>query len=403
MSRFKRFAVAATLCSIMVGGAAVADIKVGALYPLSGGLALLGQESYRGFELAVNEINAAGGIRGEKITIVSGDAVDPTQAVSEARRLISSDVVGIFGSYASGVSYAASPVTELAGIPYFELGAVAHRITTRGYKYLFRSNPNTAVFGVAIVDALHEIVSPGLGLDPKTIKIGLIHEDGPYGTDVATAQRQRAQELGYTVAEVLPYSAKTVDLSSLILRLKGAGVNVVLQTSYQNDSVLFFSQARAAGFKPDAIIGAGGGYSLVDTAKAVGVDMDTVFNLDFPQASINPAGAPGLDVFLQAYRATYKSDPQSGHSLTNYVGAKAFFEAMANAKSLRADDIRAAVLAYKKPAGHTANGWAFDFGEDGQNNASLYYVAQWQDGKLVTVAPASVATTQPVFRRWSDK
>ena len=67
-----------------------------------------------------------------KIQIVKADAVDPTQAVSETKRLISSNVIGVFGSYASGISYAASPVTELAGVP-FELGATAHKITTRGY------------------------------------------------------------------------------------------------------------------------------------------------------------------------------------------------------------------------------------------------------------------------------
>ena len=90
---------------------------------------------------------------------------------------------------------------------------------------------------------------------------------------------------------------------------------------------------------------------------------------------------------------------RSGHSLTNYVGAKAFFEAIANAKSTDKDKIRAAVLAYKKPAGQTANGWAFDFGEDGQNNASTFYVMQWQDGKLVTIAPDNLALGKPVFKK----
>lgn len=147
------------------------------------------------------------------------------------------------------------------------------------------------------------------------------------------------------------------------------------------------------------MIGAGGGYSLADTAKAVGADMNGVFDLDFPQSSINPAGAPGLDKFLEAYKSTYKSDPQSGHSLTNYVGAKAFFDAIAKAKSTDKDKIRAAVLAYKVPAGQTANGWAFDFGEDGQNNASTFYVMQWQDGKLVTIAPSNLALGKPVFNK----
>jgi branched-chain amino acid transport system substrate-binding protein len=399
MFKLKKLVLATAACSILATGSVSAAVKVGALFPFSGALALLGQESFRGMELAVNEINAAGGLNGEKIEIVKADAVDPTQAVSETKRLISDGVVSVFGSYASGISYAASPVTELAGIPYFEMGATAHKVTTRGYKYLFRSNPNTALYGVSVINALHEIVAPGMGLNAKDIKIGIIHEDGPYGTDVAATEKKRAAELGYKVVETLPYSAKAVDLSSLILRLKGANANVVLQTAYQNDSILFFRQAKAAGFKPEVVIGAGGGYSLADTAKAVGSDMNGVFDLDFPQASINPAGAPGLEKFLQEYRSTYKGDPQSGHSLANYVGAKAFLEIMANAKSTDKDKIRAAVLAYKKPAGETANGWAFDFGEDGQNNASTFYTMQWQDGKLVTIAPKGLALGQPIFKK----
>ncbi|SHH35229.1 ABC transporter substrate-binding protein [Pollutimonas bauzanensis] len=399
MFKLRKVVLAVAACGVLATGAASAAVKVGALFPFSGALALLGQESYRGMEVAINEINAAGGLNGEQIQILKADAVDPAQAVSETKRLLSDGVIGVFGSYASGISYAASPVAELAGVPYFEMGATAHKITTRGYKYLFRSNPNTALYGVAVVNALHDTVAPGMGLDPKNIKIGIIHEDGPYGTDVAATEKKRAQELGYTVAEVLPYSAKAVDLSSLILRLKGAGVNVVLQTAYQNDAILFFRQAKSAGFKPEVIIGAGGGYSLADTAKAVGADMNGVFDLDFPQASINPAGAPGLDKFLQDYKAAYKSDPQSGHSLTNYVGTKAFFEILANAKSTDKDKIREAVLAYKKPAGQTANGWGFQFGEDGQNDAATFYVMQWQDGKLVTIGPKDLALGQPIFKK----
>jgi branched-chain amino acid transport system substrate-binding protein len=400
MHTIRKLALAAGACTALLSAGAWADIKVGAVYPFSGALALLGQESFRGLEIAVNEFNAAGGIKGEKIQIIKADAVDPNQAVSETKRLTSSGVAAVFGSYASGISYAATPVTELAGIPYFELGATAHKITQRGYKYLFRSNPNTGLYGVSVVNALHDIIAPGMGLSPKDITIGIIHEDGPYGTDVAATEQQRAKELGYKVAQVLPYSAKTVDLSSLILRLKGANVNVVLQTAYQNDAILYFQQARSAGFTPKVVIGAGGGYSLADTAKAVGADMNGVFDLDFPQASINPAGAPGLDKFLQAYKTAYKADPQSGHSLANYVGAKAFLEAMAQAKSLDKDNIRAAVLAYKKKPGETANGWGFDFGEDGQNKASTFYVMQWQDnGKLVTIAPPELALGKPIFNK----
>lgn len=390
---------AASVLVMSATAVSAATVKIGALFPFSGALALLGQESYRGLELAVNELNAAGGLNGDTVEIIKADAVDPNQAVSGAKHLISDDVVAIFGSYASGLSYAASPVAELAGVPFFELGATAHKITTRGYQYLYRSNPNTAKYGVAVIDALHDTIAPGMGLDPKDIRIGIIHEDGPYGTDVAATEKKRAAELGYEVVEALPYSAKAVDLSSLILRLKGADANVVLQTSYQNDSILYFRQAKEANFHPKVVIGAGGGYSLMDTAKAVGADMNGVFDLDFPQASINPDGAPGLDKFLEDYKSAYGGAPQSGHSLANYVGAKAFLEIMGQTKSYDKDEIRAAVLAFKKPAGESANGWGFEFGEDGQNDASDFYLMQWQDGDLVTIAPENLAQGKPIFNK----
>src|SRR3546814_7003625 len=116
-------------------------------------------------------MNKAGGLNGEQITILKADAVDPTQAVSETKRLTSEKVAAVFGSYASGISYAATPVTELAGIPYFEMGATAHKITTRGYKYLFRSNPNTGLYGVSVVNALDKTIDPGMGMNKDNIVI----------------------------------------------------------------------------------------------------------------------------------------------------------------------------------------------------------------------------------------
>ena len=72
--------------ALSASAATAQSVKLGALYPFSGGLALLGDESFRGLELAVEERNASGGLNGKKLEIVKGDAVDPNQAVGEARR-----------------------------------------------------------------------------------------------------------------------------------------------------------------------------------------------------------------------------------------------------------------------------------------------------------------------------
>jgi branched-chain amino acid transport system substrate-binding protein len=389
------------LAALLLGAplGAHADIKIGALFPLSGGLALLGDESFRGAEIAVAERNAAGGIRGEQISLVKADAVDAAQAVGTARRLVSNEnVTAVFGSYSSALSFAATQVTELAGVPYFELGAVSDPITDRGMKYVFRSNPTAKNFARGTITAVTELVAPALKVDAKSLKIAIIHEDALYGTTIAGFQKQFATEQGLNIVEVLPYSAKAVDLSSLILRLKGAGADVVLQTSYQNDTTLFFRQIREAGYAPKAVVGAGGGYSMQDTAQAVGAkNIEGVLDVDFPQFQTNEAGAPGIQAFAETYRKQYGMEPRSGHSLINYVGAKLFLEAMAQAKTLSADDIREAVGRIDVPVGQTAAGIGAKFAANGQNERAETTIMQWQDGKLMTVYPASAAVAKVRF------
>lgn len=381
--------------------AAQAELRLGALYPFSGELAVLGDESWRGLELAVEERNAAGGIRGERIVLVRGDAVDNNQAVAEARRLISvSGVKAIFGTYSSARSQVASQVAELARIPYFEMGAVSDAITERRFRYLFRTNPTARDMAARSVEMVVNAVAPGLSVDPKTLRVAIIHEDSLYGTTVGRYQAGFAKEQGLNVVETLPYPANIVDMSSLILRLQNARVDVVLQTSYQNDTVLFFRQAREANFRPRAVIGGGGGYSLRETMQAVGQDViDGALNIDFTQYAINPQAAPGIEDFVAAYRAKYGMEPRSGHSLGNYVGARVFLDAIAAARSFSADDIRAAVATVDVPDGQTAEGWGVKFGADGQNERARMMGMQWQDGRLVTVFPPEAAVAPLRLRR----
>jgi branched-chain amino acid transport system substrate-binding protein len=371
-------------------------LKIGALYPFSGGLALLGDESFRGLEIAVQERNASGGVKGRQLQIVKGDAVDPNQAVGEARRLISVEQVPvIFGTYSSSLSLAATQVAELAGIPYFELGAISDPITERGFKNVYRSNPTARDFAHRIIDVVIEAVAPALNTDYKALKIGIIHEDSLYGQTVAGFQTARAKEKGLGIVETLPYSAKSVDLTPVILRLKSAGVDVVLQTSYQNDTVLFFRQMKEQGFKPKAAIGAGGGYSLRDTMMAVGAEnIDGALNVDFTQFRTNPKAALGLDEFVKKYQAKYGMPPRSGHSLANYMGARVFLDAVAAAKNMSGPAIREAAMAIDVPVGATPTGWGAKFNEQGQNTRSTPFVMQWQSGDLVTVFPPDAAVAK---------
>lgn len=373
--------------------AAHADVKFGALYPFSGQLALLGDESARGLEIAVDEVNAAGGVQGEKVVLVRGDAVDNNQAIGEARRLISREkVAAIFGSYSSARSIAASQVAELSGIPYFEMGAVADEVTGRGLKFLYRTNPTAEDMGKLIVEMIVNKVAPGIGKKPGDLKIGIIHEDSSYGTSVAGHQKKYAAEAGLNVVSTQGYPASTVDMSSLVLDLKQRGVDVVLQTSYQNDSVLFLQQANEAGFKPAAIFGGGGGYSMQPTADAVGHKViDGVLDADFTQFLVNTKYTPGLEKFVEAYKKKYGEAPRSGHSLNNYVGAKILLDAINKGKGFTPEALVAAVNTIDIGEGVTAAGYGLKFGKNNQNERAKMMGMQWQDGKLVTVYPDAAA------------
>lgn len=396
MSLTRTLKATVTATALLAGSGAMADVTFGALYPFSGDLALLGEESFRGLELAVEEINANGGVQGETIQLARGDAVDNNQAIGEARRLISREgVVAIFGTYSSARSIAASQVAELGGIPYFELGAVADEVTDRGFEYLYRTNPTAEDMGRLIIEMIVEEVAPGLGLEPEELTIGIIHEDSSYGTSVAGHQERYAEEHGLNVVTTLPYPASTVDMSSLVLDLRERGVDIVLQTSYQNDSVLFLQQANEAGFQPAAIIGGGGGYSMQPTADAVGHDIiDGVLNADFTQYLVNTEFTPGLDEFVAAYQEKYGSMPRSGHSLNNYVGAKAILEALDTADGFSPETIIATVEEIDIPEGETAAGYGVRFGENNQNERASMMGLQWQDGQLVTVYPSDAAYTE---------
>lgn len=395
---FRSTVINSVVATALLGGIsapAFAEVKFGALYPLSGGLALLGEESYRGLELAVDQINGNGGVQGETIVLETGDAVDNNQAIGEARRLISrEDVKAIFGTYASSRSIAASQVAEMSKVPYFELGAVADDVTDRGLNYVFRTNPTAFHMAETIIDMLVNGIAPELGVEPADLKIGIIHEDSNYGSSVAKHQRAFAEEHGLNIVMEEHYPASSVDMSSIVLSLQNRDVDIVLQTSYQDDSVLFLRQADERGYKPNAIIGGGGGYSMVQTAEAVGVDtIEGVYDVDFTQYRINSEFAPGIEEFVEAYEEKFGETPRSGHSLMNYAGALELLRAIDAGSGFSADEIKEAVLAMDVPVGGTAAGIGVRIGENNQNDRARMMGMQWQDGLLTTVYPeeASVA------------
>lgn len=399
----RRHAVGAAVGGLVAFGTArarpaaaqAAELRLGALYPFSGGFALLGDESFRGLDLAAEERNAAGGLLGRPVRLIRGDAADQAQAVAEMRRLMAAErVAAVFGTYASPLAFAATQAAELQGTPYFELGAISDPITERGFRYVFRTCPRSSDFARESVNAVADCLAPEWGVAPDALKVAILHEDALYGQTVAGFQEQQVKARGLTLLEKLAYSARTIDLTSVIQRLKSGDAEVVLHAGYQNDIVLFYRAMRDAGWRPRMVIGAGAGYSLGDTAHAIGPDFDGTMNIDFTQYAVADRTAPGVGRFVDLYAKKYGSEPRSGHSLANYCGACIAFDAIQRAGAVDKDRIRAAVLATDIAEGTTPNGWGARFDEKGQNQRARPFLLQWQGTRQVTVFPPEAAVAQ---------
>jgi branched-chain amino acid transport system substrate-binding protein len=393
MRRRQVLAAAAGLAVVPAARAQTGEIRLGAIYPFSGPLALLGDESFRGLELAAEEANAAGGIGGARLRLIRADAADAGQAAAEARRLVGQErVQAVFGTHASTLSLAATQVTDAAGVPYFELGAVADAVTERGLRTVFRSAPPARAYGEVAFDAIAAVAAKA-GIAARLLRIAILREEGVLGSAISAAQKARAAELGLAPVEDLPYSMRATDLLAAVQRLRDAGAEVVLHTGYQHDIVLFYRAMRQVGWKPRAVVGTGGDYALTETQKAVGQEFQNTMAVDVTPMAANESVAPGVRPFAEAYARRFGHPPRSGHSLSNYTGARIFLDVLGRAGSADKDRVRAAVLAADAPAHTCPNGWGVRFDDTGQNLRARPFVLQWQVEQPVTVLPAEAAVS----------
>jgi branched-chain amino acid transport system substrate-binding protein len=406
--KFRHVLLATVASAVMVGQVHAQQVwKIGALYPLTGSLALLGNENLHGARVAVDMLNERGGIAGNKIELVVGDASTPDKAQSEAERLSSLENIKVItGTYSSGLSYAASQVIERRGGIYWETGGISDGLTKRGFKNYFRVVFTASQNGQLAASVTQQIIAKKLNKQPKDITVMVIHEDSDYGTSVASAAEARAKELGFKVAATVPYKASTTDLSALVLRMKAEAPNVVIASSYANDALLLQRQMKQLGVNVDAFIGTGGIYGLPSFAEGLGNAVNGIFDTEgsanINTASLSPESAKLLEEFKKRFQAAYGQAP-------SYVGTQGFVgtyllldNVLRKAGALDPDKVRAAAVAVDVPNGGTALGWGVKFaGESdpmrGQNLRAFPVAQQWQGGKLVVVSPENVKTKDAIL------
>ena len=410
MSALKRIVNRIAGIAILAGATALTQaafaqqtIKIGAVNPYSGPLALYGTEVTRGYELAVDQVNAAGGLMGRKIELIRGDAGTAQQGIATVEQLVTKEKVDLLvGTYISGISLTASDAALRYNKLYWETNAVAQILTERGLPNFIRSGPDGGAFAVTSVATVRNLIAPALKKEMKDLKVWIEHEDSIYGTSIAQGQKRMLEAFGTKVVGIGAHSARTIDLTDTVLRAKQANPDILIQTGYVPDGNLLMRTMRDQGLKPAAMLWVGTG-DTPETLQALGTaSLEGVLVVGYPRNDITDTFGPGNKAYLAAYRAKYKADPIAPQGMAAYSGMQILFEAIKAAGSVDMEKVRAAAVKMDKPDNTYASGFGAKFDKNFQNVRAQFTTSQWQAGKMVTVFPKDAVlpgiTLKPLAR-----
>jgi len=221
-----------------------AEVLIGQVLPLSGGAAPQGTQIKTGAEIAVEEINAEGGIKsfgGAKIKLIFGDSKStPDGGAAETERLCTREKVSlILGAFQSGVTFPATEVAERYKTPWIVNMAVKDEITERGFKYVFR-DCNKASYDILEMIKAVELFAKETGKKPKTF--ALMYEGTDWGRSSAQFVKKFYPEKGYKMVLEESYAPGIADFTPQILKIKAAKPDMLIVALYTPEHVLFSKQ-----------------------------------------------------------------------------------------------------------------------------------------------------------------
>jgi branched-chain amino acid transport system substrate-binding protein len=237
-----------------------AAVKVGVLHPVSGALSYSGQQGRIGAVMAIEEINAAGGIKalgGAKIEPMLGDAQStPEGGNAEVEKMNAAGVAAVVGGYASSICLAASQTAARYDLPYLVDVGVVDAIVTRGLKNTYRFGPG---FGVISRTALDNLVTLNdqAGKPAKTVMI--VHEDSAFGSGLAKLLNAQLPERGFQILETIPHPTPTRDFNNVVLKIRAQNPDLVIPANYYNEYVLLARTMQQQRVRPKGIYSVLGG------------------------------------------------------------------------------------------------------------------------------------------------
>ncbi|HVY52347.1 MAG TPA: branched-chain amino acid ABC transporter substrate-binding protein [Devosia sp.] len=320
--------LASLALSLTLGTAAIADdIKIGVLVPTTGGQATYGQDMANAVQLAMDELNKAGG--NTYSAVIGDDGCDPQQAVNAATKLASSGIAAVIGGYCSGATIPTLKIFGDAKLPFV--------ITAANSTKLIPANPGNAfMINSTGNDQVAKAIEVWKAKGYKTLAI--VNEGDAYSQDLATLAQKSFTDAGGTVADFETVNHGEQDFSAVVTKIKAANPDAVFWTAYDDDGGPFIKQLREGGYQGAIFVGDGS--TSTNLFKLAGDAAEGVLAFSSPTAEF----LPNAKAFADAYQAKYNIAPSSYGPLT-YDGMKLLADAIAKAGSADSAKVIAALQA----------------------------------------------------------
>ena len=366
-----------------VSHAAVPAINIGGLYPLTGGLAQIGQGIANAAKLAVRMVNDGGGIRmlgGAQLNLVLSDIQsDPTVTRTETERLITGNrLSAIHGCYASALTLIASEVAERHQMPLLT-GSSTDQLNQGGRRFTFTPFARASQFAKAILQ-----MSKLVGSKPK---VAVVFENTAFGTATSKGLQEQAAGEGVDIIMFEPYSAGFTDATPLVNKVRASGAGMLFAVSYLNDLILIVRTMKQMGVNIP-INGGSGGFVQPEFYKGVGKDAEGLLGVAHWNHDIDANARRVNDAYQKAY----------GEFIFEYAGglvAQTFMIATALERAASTDPVkvRDALASLDLSGGYAAMcpGGKVKFDQNGKNIYAHPVGVQWQHGDLVAVFPQADA------------
>jgi branched-chain amino acid transport system substrate-binding protein len=370
---------------------AATPVKVGIIHPVTGAVSYSGTQGRAGAMMAVDDINAAGGIRslgGAAIDALLADAQSKADVgAAQIEKYNDAGVSAVVGGYASFICLATTQAAAKLGIPYVVDVGTDDRIVKAGLKNTFRFSPGYGVFVGTAIKALDQI-NTAAGKPAKTAVI--VHENSAFGTGTAKLLENQLGGIGINVLEVMKHPTPNLDFNNIVLRIKAANPDLVIPANYYNEYVLLARTMLQQRVRPKAI------YSVLGGAAS-----QYKFVKEFPQAAAyimdcNHWYNPHKEAALALRKKTEaKSLYYTYEVFLNYEAVMLLADALERAASTDRAKIIDALASSQWPGHFMPYGPTKFVG--GQNTGARAVNLQVQDNDIKVILPPEFANAKPIF------